>query len=198
MPFKKCIENWKPWYKRGDNGKCYTYTPWKEKERKKAKQKAIIQWYTIEKDKLKKELQKTTGEEIKIVKTMWFNTVLFAVLVPNEVDRNWDIITEDEIVKTAYQFMKNLEQKAVNVDHQRWTIIPQTYFVESYIAPLDIPVWEWKTIPKWSWIVGIQFDEKIYNEIVNWNYVGVSMEWLWRRTRVDWTLYLDDYLNTNE
>jgi hypothetical protein len=47
-----------------------------------------------------------------------FNTILFAALVPNEVDRNGDIITEKEITKTAHEFMENILNKKVNVNHQ--------------------------------------------------------------------------------
>jgi len=43
MPIKSCEENKKPGYKWGDEGKCYTYNPDNEGERRNAKKSAIIQ-----------------------------------------------------------------------------------------------------------------------------------------------------------
>lgn len=43
MPVKQCQEEGKPGYKWGDKGKCYTYNPYNESAKNKAKQKAIIQ-----------------------------------------------------------------------------------------------------------------------------------------------------------
>ncbi len=111
---------------------------------------------------------------LKIKKTNKFNVILFIALVPDEVDRNWDIITAEEITKTAYEFFKNIENKSINVDHKdkviEWT------FVESYLLPIDMETEEW-IVPAGSWIVGIQFDEDIYNQIESWEYVGISIEW---------------------
>lgn len=47
MPVKNCEDNKKPGYKWGDEGKCYTYDPNNEKEKKEAKRKAIIQGIAI-------------------------------------------------------------------------------------------------------------------------------------------------------
>jgi len=78
---------------------------------------------------------------MKIIKTdNCFNTVLFVALVPFEIDRNGDIITDEEITKTAHDFVKNLASKSVNVDHTEDTEIKTAEFVESFIAPVDIPV----------------------------------------------------------
>lgn len=47
MPIKRCQENNKPGYKCGDGGKCYTYTPQNEAERKQALADAIAQCLAI-------------------------------------------------------------------------------------------------------------------------------------------------------
>lgn len=104
------------------------------------------------------------------------NTILFVVLVPDEVDRNWDIITEQEITKTAHDFVINLTEKKVNIDHED-KFIEDAVFVESFVAPNDIIV-EKEVIPKGSWLVWIKFNEDVYNEIKKGEYVGISMEWL--------------------
>lgn len=113
----------------------------------------------------------------QLFKTQWHNTVVFAVLVPNEIDRNGDYITVDEITKTAHNFVINLHEKKVNIDHQKGTDIPTAQFVESYIAPVDISVDDTNVIPQWSRMVGIKFDDDMYQAILNGEYIGVSMEW---------------------
>jgi hypothetical protein len=47
MPVRECQENDKPGYKWGEQGKCYTYNPDNEGQRRKAKQSATIQGYVI-------------------------------------------------------------------------------------------------------------------------------------------------------
>lgn len=89
-----------------------------------------------------------TEKKIQIIKTdNSFNTVLFVALVPFEVDRNGDIITQDEITKTAHEFVRNLSKKVVNVDHEDDTEIRTAEYVESFIAPVEIQV-GFETIPQ--------------------------------------------------
>lgn len=104
-----------------------------------------------------------------------FNTILFVALVPMEIDRNGDMITEAEITKTAHDFVRNLSKKKVNVDHESDTDIATAEFVESFVAPVEINVWL-ETIPKGSWVVGIKFDDDTYSAIQNGDFVGISIE----------------------
>ena len=113
---------------------------------------------------------------MQIIKTdNSFNTVLFVALVPMETDRNGDAITNEEITKTAHDFVRNLTKKAVNVDHQSDTDIETAEFVESFIAPVDIPV-GLETIPEGAWVVGIKFDDDTYKAIQDGDFVGISIE----------------------
>lgn len=66
------------------------------------------------------------------------NTALFIALVPDEVDLNRDKISAEEIKKAAYEFMKNLQDKAVNIDHEEKTDIETAHFVESYLTLVDM------------------------------------------------------------
>jgi hypothetical protein len=46
---------------------------------------------------------------IKLLKTDdSHKTVSFCILVPDEEDRNGDIISAEEIIKTAHEFMANI------------------------------------------------------------------------------------------
>ena len=127
-------------------------------------------FYFIE--KMSKQLQ-------IISKEAWFNTILFVALAPDEVDRNWDLITETEITKTAYEFMQNLWEKVVDVDHNPDDVVETAKFVESYIAPVDIELENWNVIPKWAWIVWIQFDDETYKKYLEWEYVWISIYGTW-------------------
>lgn len=125
-----------------------------------------------------------TDKKMQIIKTKnSFNTILFVALSPFEIDRNWDMISENEITKTAHDFVKNLSKKSVNVDHEENTDIKTAEFVESFIAPVEIEVW-FETIPKWAWVVGIQFDDETYKAIQDGDFVGISIEWTWNREEV--------------
>ena len=117
---------------------------------------------------------------IKLLKTDdKHKTVSFCVLTPDIEDRNWDVITTDEIIKTAHDFWANMQNKFLNIDHEDNTEIEKSkyQFVENFIAPNDIIVWD-TIVKKWSWYVWIKFlDESLYKSVKAWEFVWVSMEW---------------------
>ena len=104
------------------------------------------------------------------------NTALFIALVPDEVDLNGDKISAEEIKKAAYEFMKNLQDKAVNIDHEEKTNIETAHFVESYLTLVDMER-NGDTIPQWTWIVGIQFDEDTFEKVQEGDFIWISIEW---------------------
>lgn len=116
---------------------------------------------------------------IKLLKTNdTHKTVSFCILVPYEEDRNGDIISEDEIIKTAHDFGAHMWEKFLNVDHKDDTHIEKEKFVyvENFIAPNDIIVWD-EIVKKWSWYVWIKFlDDDLYKDVKSWEFVWVSME----------------------
>lgn len=175
MPVKACQINGKPWYKRWDDGACYPYEMWDKDSRETARSKAMEQWKAIEVNKVNTTIDVDTTRIVK-TEVSSFNTVLFVALVPFDVDRNGDIITDVEITKTAHDFVIHLSKKKVNVDHQENTDITTAEFVESFIAPVEIPV-GLEVIPKWAWIVGIRFDDDTYKAIQDGEFVGISIEW---------------------
>jgi len=117
---------------------------------------------------------------IKLLKTDDIHkTVSFCILTPDVEDRNWDTITSEEIIKTAHDFGANMQNKFLNIDHEENTEIEKTKyeFVENFIAPNDIIVWE-TIVKKWSWYVWVKFiDEILYKSVKAWDFVWVSMEW---------------------
>lgn len=117
---------------------------------------------------------------IKLLKTNDIHkTVSFCILVPDEEDRNGDVISEDEIIKTAHDFGAKMWEKFLNIDHKDDTHIDKTKFVyvENFIAPNDIIVWD-NIVKKGSWYVWVKFlDDELYKAVKSWEFVWVSMEW---------------------
>jgi len=116
---------------------------------------------------------------IKLLKTdERHKTISFCVLTPNIADRNWDIISEEEIIKTAHEFWANMQNKFLNIDHRDDTHIKKEdyVFVENFITPCDIIIWD-NIVKKWSWYVWIKFlNEDLYNSVLAWDFIWVSME----------------------
>lgn len=116
---------------------------------------------------------------IKLLKTNdTHKTVSFCVLTPDVEDWNGDVISADEVIKTAHNFWINMSEKFLNIDHKDGTEIKKEKyaFVESFIAPNDIIVWE-NIVKAWSWYVAIKFlDEELYKLIKSWEFVWISMQ----------------------
>lgn len=115
---------------------------------------------------------------MKILKDLKHNTVLFAVLEPNEVDRNGDSISEREIILSAHEFLLNLDKKWFNFDHEEGTDTNGAKLVESYILPL-----EYKNFKAWTWVIWVKFSNSMYKKIISWEILWVSIEWKWERKK---------------
>ena len=136
-------------------------------------------------ERLKKNLEKlkqkfSKSKKLKVLKSeaVIHNTISFVALEPDIVDYNGDIISKDEIIKVAHNFMINLQDKVVNVNHQTWTDLSKTeaMFVESYILPVDVDFWT-DIVHAGSWIVAIKFSDEMYQKVIDGDYVGISIEW---------------------
>lgn len=114
----------------------------------------------------------------KILKTDTSNqTATFVVLEPWVMDYNGQIIAAEEVVKTAHEFMQNLQDKYVNVNHEDDTKVSDVIFVESFITPVDIPVGD-ITITQWTWLVALKFlSEDKWKQLIDGEITGISMEW---------------------
>lgn len=111
-------------------------------------------------------------------------TATFVALVPDVEDRNGDVITAKEIAKTAHRFMQDVINKKVNVNHKAWTDLEDVKYVESYIAPVDMEIKKGVTIPKWSWLVGMKFNEELFKKVSSGEFSGISIEATWYREEV--------------
>lgn len=112
----------------------------------------------------------------RIIKTdHTHRTATFVILEPEVEDRNGDIISADEIIKTAHNFVRGLPEKRVNMNHEPDTDQTDVEFVESFIAPVDIHVGS-ETILAGSWLVGFRFSREKWEALQRGEIVGVSME----------------------
>lgn len=113
----------------------------------------------------------------RIIKTNDIHkTVTYVVLEPQTVDFDNDYIDENEIIKTAHEFVLNLWIKKVNFNHQEGTDTDEVKFVESFVTPVDIEVDGW-TIKKWSRMVAFKFSDELYQKVLDGEIVWVSLEW---------------------
>ena len=108
-------------------------------------------------------VKKSTNEELM--------QATFVVMVPDEVDLHGDIISEEEVRKSCYNFNKFCRQP--NLMHIRKTASFE--FAESYIIPTDVEI-EGKDIKKGTWLCTIQcLDKGIWDLIKSGEICAVSI-----------------------
>lgn len=128
-------------------------------------------------DEVDDEYLKKAHKPRVLCKSESHKTVTFVILEPWLEDRNWDIISADEIIKTAHEFVLNLDKKYVNVDHQEGTELEWVYFVESFVLPVDMSFADGDVVA-WSRLVAFKFeDDTLYQQVLDGEFVWVSMEW---------------------
>ena len=95
------------------------------------------------------------------------------VLVPEEVDSQGDIISEDEIRKTAHNFLSDYRGEGNKVQHSRKN--DKLRIVESYISLVDMEINKHK-IKKGSWVMSSKIlDDKIWDQIKKGELTGYSI-----------------------
>lgn len=109
-------------------------------------------------------------------------TAVFVVLEPDIEDRNGDVVDVGTITKAAHEFMLNLPDKAVNVNHEADTDVESSdaAYVESYVLPADLEGEDAEgngyVIKAGSWMVGIKFSEAMWKKVLAGEFTGISME----------------------
>ena len=113
----------------------------------------------------------------RIIKTETTNqTATFVILEPGVMDLNGQEISEEEIIKTAHEFMINLTEKYVNLNHSKNTEQDDVVFVESYVSPVDMDISDEK-IKKGTWLVAFKFlSADKWQMLLDGDITGVSME----------------------
>ena len=100
------------------------------------------------------------------------------VLVPEELDKQQDIVSEEEIVKAAHGFMKDYQN--INIMHSsKYDEFTQDIFpVESVVLKNDIDFYgNGETIKKGTWILDVYIgNDEIWSLIKDGKIKGYSVE----------------------
>lgn len=109
-----------------------------------------------------------------------WRTAYCVVAVPGEVDQQEDVWPQEEVRKSAHEFLKN--GALINYMHKDLSKIGDT--VESYIAPVDMQIGDEKIIAG-SWIIGIEPFDQVKQEIEKGYITGVSVQGTSRRVAME-------------
>lgn len=99
------------------------------------------------------------------------------VYAPNIPDTDGDFMTAEDIQSMAYKFMKDLNLRKIDVQHQN-DLVDGACVVESFIARKGDP-----DFIEGAWVVGIHIDNKdVWGQVKKGEINGFSMEALVSRT----------------
>lgn len=94
------------------------------------------------------------------------------VLQPDIEDGQGDVVSKEEIAKTAHSFMENCQK--IGLEHN--IIVPQIKIWESYIAPQTMII-AGQEVNKGSWILGVHITEdSIWNQVKSGELTGFSIK----------------------
>jgi len=109
--------------------------------------------------------------DVPIIKLDKPEQLVYGVVMEPEVeDTQGDIISEEEIKKTAHDFMQS--SRRMGISHKReLTANP----VESYLAPLNFRL-EGQDVKKGSWILGVKIlDPQVWKDVESGLYHSFSV-----------------------
>lgn len=93
------------------------------------------------------------------------------VYVPNIPDSQGDFMTEEAVMKMAYNFMRNMNQKKIDVQHNN-ELVDGACAVESFVARKGDP-----DFIKGSWVVGVHIpDDATWGRVRKGEINGFSIE----------------------
>lgn len=116
------------------------------------------------------------GARVPIFKMNSAKQIVYGVVLsPNESDLQDDMMTAEDIEKTAHGYLE--KSRAVGSGHDKEI---HAFPVESYIAPQDM---EWtdsqygpQKVSKGAWVLGVKIvDPKEWRKVVNGDYTGFSV-----------------------
>lgn len=101
--------------------------------------------------------------------------ILGPVLVPGEVDLQNEIISEEEIRKSAHRFMMDLLYGESKMGENHSAFKDKVVVVESFLMPCD-GVIEGQEVRKGTWLIGSKIlDEDAWNKVLKGIYKGYSV-----------------------
>ena len=113
------------------------------------------------------------GPVVKVDKKK--HIVLGPVLIPGRFDHQEEVIDEDELEKTAHEFLISMIYGDAVMKEQHRQINNKVKIVESYLAPCELKIKD-HTYPKGTWMVASKiFDEEVWKKIEDGIYQGYSV-----------------------
>jgi len=103
---------------------------------------------------IKKSQLPTAGMNVVLKRDDEKQIVYGAVLVPEVIDLQGEVISEEDIEKAAHDYM--IRSRNIDVMHSKNVTC---YVVESYIAPSDIEI-NGSIVKKGTWIMGVYVPDK--------------------------------------
>lgn len=121
-------------------------------------------------------MKRVIGKEVKIRKFSQMKQIAYGVVLePDTEDLQGDVITAEEIERTAHDYMTNIRK--VGARHKAaMDAVP----VESYIAPMDLSFdggpYGSSTVKKGSWVLGVKVNDPAqWKKVMNGEYSGFSI-----------------------
>lgn len=121
-------------------------------------------------------VSKSDGKEIPIIKRYGRKQVVYGVILsPDEVDLQGDIMSAEEIEKTAHNYME--EARKIKRRHKDGIdALP----VESYIAPMDLHFNDGpygpSIVKKGAWVMGVKvYDPREWEKVESGEYMAFSV-----------------------
>jgi hypothetical protein len=114
--------------------------------------------------------------QVPIIKKTAERIVFGEVLVPNTVDAQGHIYSEQEVEKAAHYWMKEFQQ--LGEMHSKMLKEKQATVLESYVAPVEFSLGE-KIVKKGTWLLKLYVDnDDLWEKVESGDYNGFSIRGL--------------------
>lgn len=125
-----------------------------------------------------------TARVVQIVKANSAKRIVYGVvLAPNEIDAQDDVMTEEDIERSAHQYLR--ESRVIGAGHERAI---KAHPVESFIAPQDMHFsgqYGEQDVKKGSWVLGVKVDDPSeWAKVESGEYTGFSVGGMGNRQQV--------------
>lgn len=149
-------QKWLVWAKPGEKPKLIDVTEWKPKDEEQGKEKRA---------EIYARIVKIDDEE---------RFALAPALVPNRVDKHGDVISAEEIERTAHNFMANYQ--SVHFMHEAPLPRSDVTIVESYILRQPYELADGDELPPGTWMIGFKIhNPELWRMIKKGEIRGVSI-----------------------
>jgi len=98
-----------------------------------------------------------------------------AVLIPNDVDKQGDVIPPHEVERSAHEYLAEYRKADVDHDLQDGAGVPVESWILKDETTFDLPDGGTRTYPEGTWIVGMRFDDDEWQRVKRGDLSGFSI-----------------------